>query len=463
MSWRLKRLRKKALRYRCWTINFKDFLNAKKLTSLEVIPIQQILYVKNASQLVTPQGFSNEPAKGEDMKNLSVIENGSLLTVDGVIHAVGTDEEIKDKYHELVEKAETIDARGKLVMPGLVDPHTHLVYAGSREQEYVMRLNGKSYMEIMEAGGGIHATTRATKAASFETLYEETKKRLDIMLLHGVTTVEIKSGYGLELDQEIKQLKVAKKINVDHPVDIATTFMGAHAIPEQYRSNPDRYVDEVINEMIPKVAEEKLAEFNDVFCEKGVFTPEQTKRILEAGKQYGLIPKIHADEIEPYGGAELAVEIGAISADHLLKVSDEGIRLLANSNTMAVLLPGTAFFLMAEFAPARKMIDRGVAVALSTDSNPGSSPTLSLQFIMNLACLKMGMTPEEAITAATINAAHAIGRAKEIGSLEVGKKADIVIFDVPNYLFLSYQYGLNHTDTVIKNGVIVVRGGRLLM
>jgi len=411
---------------------------------------------------VTSRGFSEQPAKGKDMNGLFIIPNGSLLAIDGRIHAVGTDEELRENYQDWLEQADVIDAKGKLVMPGLIDPHTHLVYAGSREQEYAMRLKGKTYMEIMEAGGGIHATTRATSAASFETLYEETKKRLDALLLNGVTTVEIKSGYGLVLEQEIKQLKVAKELNRNHPVDIAITFMGAHAIPERYRSDPDRYVDEVIHEMIPRVAEEKLAEFNDVFCEKGVFTPDQSRKILEAGKQYGLIPKIHADEIESYGGAELAVEVGAISADHLLKASEEGIKKLAKSGTIAVLLPGTAFFLMAEFAPARKMIDSGAAVALSTDSNPGSSPTLSLQFIMNLACLKMGMTPEESIMATTINAAHAIGRAKEIGSLEVGKKADIVIFNVPNYLFLSYQYAMNHADTVIKNGKVVVKDGRQL-
>lgn len=316
-------------------------------------------------------------------------------------------------------------------------------------------------MEIMNAGGGIHATTRATQKASFDQLYEESKRRLDTFLQYGVTTVEAKSGYGLTIEHELKQLEVAKKLNEDHPIDIVSTFMGAHAVPVAEKANPESFIDRVIEEMIPEVANKGLATFNDVFCERGVFTPEQSRRILTAGKEYGLIPKIHADEIEPYGGAELAAEVGAISADHLLRASDHGIQMLAEKNVIGVLLPGTAFFLMAEFARARKMIDSGVPIALSTDANPGSSPTLSLQFIMNLGCLKMGMTPEEVLTATTINAAHAIGSAKTIGSLEVGKKADITIFDVPNYLMLSYNYGMNHVDTVIKGGVPVVVGKQL--
>lgn len=421
-----------------------------------------MLFIHNANQLITVRGFSDSPAKKEQMQELHIIEDGSLLVADGKIVAVGKDAELRKQYPEQIEKAEKINAKNKIVTPGLVDPHTHLVYAGSRENEYAMRLKGKSYMEIMNAGGGIHATTRATQQASFEQIYAETKRRLDTFLKQGVTTVEIKSGYGLTLEHEMKQLQVTKQLNDDHPIDIVPTFMGAHAVPVEYKDNPDRFVDIVVEEMIPAVAESGLAEFNDVFCEKDVFTPEQSRVILEAGKRYGLQPKIHADEIEPYGGAELAAEVGAISADHLLKASDTGIKKMADANVIGVLLPGTAFFLMAEYAPARKMIDSGLPIALSTDSNPGSSPTLSLQMIMNLACLKMGMTPEEVIVATTINAAHAIDRAKEIGSLEPGKKADVVIFDIPNYLFLTYQYGMNHVDTVIKNGIPVVKNGQLL-
>ncbi|WP_217492004.1 imidazolonepropionase [Oceanobacillus oncorhynchi] len=406
-------------------------------------------------------GHSDKPAKKEAMSDITILEHGSIWIEDGKIVEVGTDAEMREKYQGQLDSVTEIDASGKTVTPGLIDPHTHLVHAGTRENEYAMRLKGKTYMEIMESGGGIHATTRATQAASYETLYEASKKRLDKFLLHGVTTVEAKSGYGLTLEHELKQLEVAEQLRQNHPIDIVSTFMGAHAVPLDEKRNPEAFVTRVVEEMIPEVAERKLATFNDVFCERGVFTPEQSKRVLEAGKQYGLTPKIHADEIEAYAGAELAAEVGAISADHLLKASDAGIKAMAEKEVVGVLLPGTAFFLMAEFAPARKMIDAGVAVALSTDQNPGSSPTISLPFIMNLGCLKMNMTPEEVLTATTINAAHAIGCAGEAGSLEAGKKADITIFDVPNYLTLSYQYGMNHVDTVIKSGKQLVVEGRL--
>lgn len=419
------------------------------------------VFISNASQVVTMAGHTNAPAKKEEMASIQVIEDGGVWIEDGKIVEVGPSDELQEKYKNELEEAKVIDATGKTVTPGFVDPHTHLVYAGTRENEYAMRLQGKTYMEIMNAGGGIHATTRATQKASHEQLYEASWKRLDQFLLHGVTTIEAKSGYGLTLEHELKQLEVAKELNRNHPVDIVSTFMGAHAVPMEYKDDPDTFVDLVIDEMIPVVAEKKLATFNDVFCEAGVFTPEQSKRILEAGKEYGLLPKIHADEIEPYKGAEVAAEVGAVSADHLLKASDEGIRAMAEAGVIGVLLPGTAFFLMAEYAQARKMIDAGVAVALSTDQNPGSSPTISLPFIMNLGCLKMSMTPEEVLTATTINAAHAIGVNDVVGSLEKGKKADITIFDVPNYLMLSYQYGMNHVDTVLKDGKPVVVGGQL--
>ncbi|WP_040978668.1 imidazolonepropionase [Oceanobacillus jeddahense] len=421
----------------------------------------QKLFISNANQVITMAGHSDKPAKKEAMSDITILEHGSIWVEDGKIVEVGTDAEMREKYKEQLDSATEIDVSGKTVTPGLIDPHTHLVHAGTRENEYAMRLKGKTYMEIMESGGGIHATTRATQAASYETLYEASKKRLDKFLLHGVTTVEAKSGYGLTLEHELKQLEVAEQLRQNHPMDIVSTFMGAHAVPLDEKKNPETFVTRVVEEMIPEVAERKLATFNDVFCERGVFTPEQSKRVLEAGKQYGLIPKIHADEIEAYAGAELAAEVGAISADHLLKASDAGIKAMAEKEVVGVLLPGTAFFLMAEFAPARKMIDAGVAVALSTDQNPGSSPTISLPFIMNLGCLKMNMTPEEVLTATTINAAHAIGCADEAGSLEPGKKADITIFDVPNYLTLSYQYGMNHVDTVIKSGKQLVVEGRL--
>ncbi|GAA0437608.1 imidazolonepropionase [Lentibacillus halophilus] len=413
------------------------------------------LLIKNASQVVTMAGHTEASAKQDVMRELTILENGSILIKDGIIKAVGKQKELEHLYKNDMAEAEVLDATGKTVTPGLIDPHTHLVHAGTRENEYAMRLNGKSYMDIMNAGGGIHATTRATQEADFDQLYDESKQRLDTFFQYGVTTVEAKSGYGLSLEHELKQLEVAAKLDEDHAMDVVSTFMGAHAVPVDERDNPEPFVSRVIEEMIPEVARRKLAHFNDVFCERGVFTPEQSRRILEAGKKYGLIPKIHADEIEPYGGAELAAEIGAISAEHLLKASDKGIQQMAENDVMGVLLPGTAFFLMAEYADARKMIDSGVAVTLSTDANPGSSPTLSLPFIMNLGCLKMGMTPEEVLTATTINAAHAINRADVIGSLEAGKQADVAIFNVPNYLMLSYHYGMNHIGGVIKKGKLL--------
>lgn len=420
------------------------------------------VFIRNAAQLVTLQGGSHAPLVKEAMSELGIIENGSVWIEDGVIVAVGTDEELLASFGERLGEAEIVDASGKLVTPGLVDPHTHLVHAGSRENEFNMRLQGATYMEIMNAGGGIHATTRRTKAASHEELFQESYERLNQFLRHGVTTVEAKSGYGMEWETELKQLEVAKQLNEQHVVDVVSTFMGAHAVPKEYKENPEEFVRQLVEEMIPKVAELGLAEFNDVFCEHGVFTPEQSKVILEAGRKYGLIPKIHADEIEPYEGAELAAEVGAISADHLLRASENGMKVMASKGVVGVLLPGTAYFLMAESANGRKMIDFGVPVALSTDCNPGSSPTVSLPFIMNLGCLKMGMTPAEVLIAATINAAHAINRGSEIGSLEVGKKADITIFNVGNYMKLQYSYGVNHTDTVLKNGQVVVRGGQLI-
>ncbi|ELK43117.1 imidazolonepropionase [Brevibacillus agri BAB-2500] len=418
------------------------------------------VWIRHASQLATLAGGSSAPVTGARMNELAIIEDGSVWLENGVIERVGTDDELASVYRERAHEAFVIDATGKLVTPGLIDPHTHLVHAGTRQNEFNMRLNGATYMEIMNNGGGIHATTAATRQATHEELYAESKRRLDQFLLHGVTTVEAKSGYGLTLEDELKQLEVAKKLHEEHPVDLVSTFMGAHAVPRAYKETPDAFVDLVVEQMIPEVARRKLAVFNDVFCERGVFTPEQSRRILEAGMRHGLLPKIHADEIEPYEGAELAASLGAVSADHLLRASDRGIELMAEAGVIAVLLPGTAFFLMAESANGRKMIDRGVAVALSTDCNPGSSPTVSLPLMMNLGCLKMGMTPAEVLTAATINAAHAIRCAHEVGSIEVGKKADIAIFDVPDFMTLQYRYGVNHVDTVIKQGTVVVAGGR---
>ncbi|MBD8524065.1 imidazolonepropionase [Lysinibacillus sp. FSL R7-0073] len=420
------------------------------------------ILIKNANEVITLKNNIRGPRTKEQMREITIVENGSILIEKDRIVAVGAFEQLEVDFPELVKKATTIDASGKVVMPGLVDCHTHLVHGGTREEEFNMRLKGSTYMEIMNAGGGIHATTKRTRETSFDDLYEKTRHHLDIFLKHGVTTVEAKSGYGLDWETEKKQLEVAKKLQATHDMDVISTFMGAHAVPRDYKGREDEFVDVLIQDMLPKVAELELAEFNDVFCEKGVFTPEQSERILEAGKALGLTPKIHADEIEPYKGAELAAEVGAISAEHLLVASDEGIQKMAEAGTIAVLLPGTAFFLRAPFARGRLMIDEGVPVAISTDFNPGSSPTMSLPFIMNLACMHMGMTLEEVLTATTINAAYAVNRGEQIGSLEVDKKADVIILDVANYKQLQYFYGMNHTNTVIKNGQVVVRNGILL-
>ncbi|MBH8601760.1 imidazolonepropionase [Thermoactinomyces sp. CICC 23799] len=414
--------------------------------------------ITGANQLLTLQG-AGRPKTGKEMNDLGIIEDGAVAVEKDTIIAVGTRKEVESEARKRWgswEKVNHMDATGKVIMPGLIDPHTHLVYAGSREDELNMRLNGKTYLEILEAGGGILSTTQRTRAAGIDELVEQAKARLDRFLKNGVTTVEAKSGYGLSPEHELKQLRVTKRLNEEHPVEVVSTFMGAHAVPKQYQKQPDAYVRLITDEMIPRVVSERLAEFCDVFCERGVFSVEQSETILRAAKAAGLIPKIHADELEPTGGAELAARIGAISADHLLKASDEGIRALAKAKVVAVLLPGTAFFLMAPFADGRKMIDAGVPVALSTDCNPGSSPTESLLLMMNLACFHMKMTPAEVITAVTVNAAHAIGRADRIGSLEPGKQADLVVFDVPNYLHLTYHYGSNDVERVMKKGKWVV-------
>jgi imidazolonepropionase len=423
--------------------------------------MSSITYIKCASQLITVRGGTKEPKRAQDMSDIGIIEHGSVVVENGLITFVGSDVEAERYVHTLNGHITTIDASGKIVTPGLIDAHTHIVFGGSREKELEMRLNGAKYIDILKAGGGILQTTTSTREATEEQLIQETSKRLNRFLQYGVTTVEAKSGYGLTLEDELKQLRAAKKLNEKHPVDLVSTFMGAHAVPVEYKENPDEFVRLVIEEMIPRVAEENLAEFCDVFCEEGVFTVEQSEQILEAGKVYGLKPKIHADEIVQFGGAELAAKVGAVSADHLLQASDEGIKQMAKSGVIAVLLPGTAFFLMEKPANARKMIEAGVPVALSTDRNPGSSPTESLPFIMNLACLTMKMTPAEVLTACTINAAHAIGRADEVGSIEVGKKGDLVLFDAPNYQTLQYNYAVNLVDTVIKKGQVIVEGGAL--
>ncbi|KZE38571.1 imidazolonepropionase [Bhargavaea cecembensis] len=413
------------------------------------------LWIKHAAQLVTVAG-GKLPRTGTGMSELGLIEDGSVWIENGEIKAVGTTAGLEAEFGEWEEDADVFEATGHLVTPGLIDPHTHFVYGGSREKEFEMRLEGVAYMDIMNAGGGIHATARMTREATEEELYRQAERRLDSFLRHGVTTVEGKSGYGMDLETELKQLYVMKHLNEQHPVDIVPTFMGAHAVPPEYKGREDEFVSLVINEMIPAVASEKLAVYNDVFCEVGVYTPEQSRRILEAGKKHGLVPKIHADEIEPYGGAELAAEVGAISAEHLLKASGGGIRRMAEAGVIACLLPATALYLREEAARGREMIDAGVPVAISTDCNPGSSPTTSMPLVMNLACISLRMTPAEALTASTINAACAIGIQDKAGSIEPGKQADLVMWNVENYQELQYLFGVNHVGAVWKRGEKVI-------
>jgi imidazolonepropionase len=418
--------------------------------------MKSIVWIKHASQLATLSQDSKGPRIKGAMNDLTIIEDGSVWIEDGVIKAVGTTTELERQFNDRAHEAEITDATGHLVTPGLVDPHTHVAYGGSREREFEMRLEGATYMDIMNAGGGIHATTRMTREATEDELVKQSKKRLDSFLQHGVTTVEGKSGYGLDLENELKQLRVMKRLQHEHPIDLIPTFMGAHAVPTDYKGREEEFVQHIIDEMLPAVADENLAVFNDVFCEVGVFTPEQSERILEAGKRHGLTPKIHADEIEPYGGAELAAKVGAISAEHLLNASDEGIKAMADAGTIACLLPATALFLREEAAEGRKMIDEGVAVAISTDCNPGSSPTTSMPLVMNLACISMRLTPAEALTAATYNAACAIQMENKTGSLEPGKQGDVVLWNISNYRELQYLFGVNHVKTVWKKGVKVV-------
>jgi len=410
--------------------------------------------IKNAWELVTVAGSGGRARAGAAMSDLGIIRDGALVIENGIITRVGKTDEVLSGLDEA--GFSVINAAGRAVLPGFIDAHTHFVFGGYRAEEFSWHTRGDTYMEIMERGGGIVNTVEATRRATKEQLIEWGKKRLDSMLSFGVTTVEGKSGYGLDHDTELKQLEAMRELNAAHPVDIAATFLGAHAIPREYRGDGDRFMDYIIKNVLPDVALLGLAEFCDVFCEKGVFTIEQSRRLLEAAYASGLKLKIHADEMNDLGGAALAAELGAISADHLLYASDEGIQAMSRAGVVAVLLPGTAFSLKEPYARARFMIDSGSAVALATDFNPGSCFSESIPLLFALATLYMGMTPEEAVTALTINGAAAIGRAKSVGSLEVGKAGDAVVLDFPSYLYIPYHVGVNSVDKVIKAGNVVI-------
>lgn len=405
------------------------------------------LLIKNIGMLATACG--NAAKSGQEQGEISIRENVWIAVDDGKIAQIGQGEP------ENMEAEQVIDAQKRLVTAGLVDAHTHLVFGGWRENELALKLHGVPYLDILAQGGGILSTVRSTRAASEEELREKTAAALDEMLALGTTTCEAKSGYGLNLENECKQLRVVQRLNESQPVELVSTFMAAHAVPEEYKNNREAYIDQIINQMLPYVAEHKLAKYCDVFCETGVFSAEESKRILLAAKELGLEAKIHADEIDPIGGSVLAGEISAVSAEHLIVCPPEGIASMAKGGTIACLLPATSFYLGATFAPARDMINAGVPVAVASDFNPGSTPNLSLQLAMNIACFKYRMTPEEVLTAATLNAAAAIGCADKVGTVECGKQADLLIWNAPNLNYIFYRYGNNQVDTIIKKGRIV--------
>lgn len=409
----------------------------------------EMLLFTNIGTLVTPLGRA---ARGGDQQGAVQTLHDAWLVMDGgVIDAVGVG------APPPLRGAKKIDCGGKLVTPGLVDAHTHLIFGGWRQHEMALKLKGVPYLDILAQGGGILSTVTATREATQQELADKARLALDEMLSLGTTTVEAKSGYGLSLAEEIKQLRALRALNDSHPMDVVPTFMGAHAVPNAYQDNREEYIRQLCEDMIPSVAEEALAKFCDVFCETGVFSAEESRRILEAGKAHGLIPKIHADEIDPIGGSQLAGEIGAISAEHLIVCPPEGIASMAKGGTVACLLPATSLYLGATFAPAREMVSAGVPVAMASDFNPGSCPCLNLQLVMNLGCLRYRLTPEEVLTAVTLNGAAAIGMADTVGTLEPGKQGDLVIWDAPDLNYLCYRMGSNLVHSVVKRGRVYTK------
>jgi len=421
------------------------------------------LLILHAAQVLTLA--SAGPKRGPAMADLGIIPDGAVAIQGEVIAAIGPTEEIASRY----QSPTVIEAQGKVVLPGFVDPHTHALFAGDRAEEFELRLRGATYLEIMQAGGGIQRTVNATRMASWDALLRETRARLEQMLLHGTTTAEVKTGYALETAGELRLLRAILALDRDshQALDLVPTFLAAHAVPREYRDNPEAYVRLVVEEMLPAAAalwaEETAREsrpaplFCDVFCEQGAFDLAQSRHILEKARSLGMGLKIHVDEFASLGGTALAVELGAVSADHLVCTPEDELLALAHSGAIAVSLPGTPFGLgQAHYSPARRLIDAGGALALATDLNPGTCYCESMPFIIALACRSMRLAPAEAIAAATINAAYAIGWGKRVGSLEAGKQADILILDLPDYRHLAYRFGTNPVETVIKRGQIAV-------
>ena len=409
------------------------------------------LLIKNIGILQTPVG--SFPHKGQQQGENIKLKNAAVLAEDGIIKAITENGELPCSEDEADV---VLDAEGNLVTPGLVEGHTHLVFGGYRQNEIPLKLKGAGYLDILRAGGGINDTVKKTREASFEELYEKTEGFLDEMMDLGVTTCEAKSGYGIDLETEVKLLEVLKKLNEDHPMDIVSTFMPAHVVLADWKGKEDEFIELCINEMMPYVKEHNLAEFVDIFTEDSVFDVEQSRRYLQAAKELGFGLKIHADEIEAIGGSALAGEMQATSAEHLIVINDEGMASMAKGGTIAMCLPATSFYLGATFAPARRMIDEfGIPVAMASDFNPGSCPSLNLQFVMNIGYLKYRMTPEEILTAVTINPACGINRGDKVGTLEVGKEADMVIWNAPNMEMLCYRFGSNLALQTIKKGNLV--------
>lgn len=404
---------------------------------------------RNAA-VFTPED-SGRPKAGSDQGRIRVVERGALLCRNGRIEAIGSEAEVLKGWS--VEDVDVeVDLQGRCLIPGFVDPHTHLCFVETREREFSLRLQGVEYLEILCQGGGILSTVRSVRQTDEETLFQATRKRALQALRQGTTTLEIKSGYGLDTTTELKMLRTIRRIGRETPLDVAATFMGAHAVPEEYRHRSDEYVDRVIHEMIPEAIRQGIARFCDVFCEKGVFSIDQSRRILRAAQSAGLGAKIHADEVHDLGGGALAAELRAVSAEHLLAASESSLRAMAEVGTIGVVLPATAYSLRKPFAPARTMIELGVPVALATDGNPGSSYTESMPFVFGLAVLMMGLSVEEALTASTLNAAYAIGMAERVGSLDVGKQADFLVLEGETPAAIPYHAGANPVAAVYKKG-----------
>lgn len=410
------------------------------------------LLITHAAQLITLAG-PKRPRAGAEMSDLAVIEDGAVYIEDGRIAAVGTTDSLGRASGQPVD---VIDASGMVVAPGFVDPHTHPVFAGTRTDEYEWRASGLSYQEIAARGGGIRSTVERTRATAEDELLEIARKYARWFLRHGTTTVEAKTGYGLSLEAELKLLRVIHRLHQEGPLELVPTLLAAHIVPDEFRDRRDQYLKMILQDLLPIVGRQKLAEYHDVFCEEGAFTESEARALMARAKEVGLRLRIHANQFSPSGAARLAAEMGAITADHLEYVDTETIGKLRDAGTIAVLLPGAVVHLgLHRYAPAREMIRQGLPIALATDFNPGSSPTPNMQMILSLACTQMDLTPAEAFTAATINAAYSLHRGHLIGSLEVGKQADVILFDCRDYREIPYYYGMNHVSGVIKKGMLI--------